>query len=202
MGRGPGAMRDRAMTDQERVRGALEQSADLLRATAGREAAVVVEAARRVAHAIREGRSVLTFGNGGSATDAQHVACELVGRFLKDRDAWPAVALTADSAVLTSVANDYGVDQMFARQIAALGRPGDIALGITTSGTSANVNEALRVARERGLATIGLTGRDGGATAGLVDVHINVASESTPRVQEVHRAVLHVLCELVEDQLV
>jgi D-sedoheptulose 7-phosphate isomerase len=159
----------------------------------------VVRAARRLREAIRAGRTVLVFGNGGSATDAQHLAAELVGRFRRERQGWPAVALTADAAVLTSVANDYGYDAVFARQVEALGRPGDVAVGITTSGASPNVNAGLERARALGLVTIGLTGRDGGATAALVDEHVNVPGDDTARIQEVHRTILHVWCELIED---
>jgi D-sedoheptulose 7-phosphate isomerase len=146
-------------------------------------------------------RQVLVFGNGGSATDAQHFAAELVGRFRRDRRAAPVVALTADSAILTSVANDCGYDEVFARQIEGLGRPGDVAFGITTSGRSGNVNLALARARQAGLTTAALTGRNGGDTGPLADVHVNVPSDDTPRVQEVQRTILHIVCELIEEGL-
>jgi len=151
--------------------------------------------------AFRNGGQVLAFGNGGSATDAQHLAGELVGRFLKERRALAAVALTADTAILTCLGNDYGFDTVFSRQVEALGRRGDVAFGITTSGASKNVTRALVAAKERGLTTIALTGKDGGETGRVADVHLNVPSASTPRVQEVHRTILHVLCELIERDL-
>jgi len=158
-------------------------------------------AARLIKDAVGAGRLVLVFGNGGSATDAQHLATELVVRFAKVRRAVGALALTADSAVLTAAANDLGVAKMFARQVEALGRPGDVAVGITTSGQSANVIEALRVAKARGLSTIALTGRDGGEAGRLADVHVNVPSGATARIQEVHRTWIHAVCEWVEEDL-
>jgi D-sedoheptulose 7-phosphate isomerase len=158
----------------------------------------VVDAAAAIARAIREGGKVIVFGNGGSAADAQHVAAELVGRFERERKAFAAVALTTDASVMTSIANDYGFEHVFARQIEGLGRAGDVALGITTSGTSPNVVAALQLARASGLQTVALTGRDGGAAGQAADIHINVPSDSTARVQEVHRTLLHVLCDLVE----
>ena len=161
-----------------------------------------VDAAARAAIAIAEalaaGHKVLAFGNGGSAADAQHFAAELVGRFMKQRRGLAAVALTTDTSVLTSIGNDYAFDRVFARQIEALGQSGDVALGISTSGRSPNVIAAFEAARARGLRTVALTGGDGGAMATIVDIHINVPSESTARVQEVHRTLLHVICDLVE----
>ena len=148
----------------------------------------------------RDGR-VLVFGNGGSASDAQHFAAEFVGRFQRERRAAAAIALTTDTSILTAIGNDYAFDRVFARQIDALGTRGDVALGITTSGGSANVLEAFRVARARGLTTIALTGRDGGEAGRLADIHVNVPDASTARVQEVHRTMLHVICELVEEGL-
>jgi len=144
---------------------------------------------------------VLAFGNGGSATDAQHLTAELVVRFARTRRAVAAIALTADSAVLTAAANDFGVAAMFARQVEALGRPGDVAVAMTTSGQSANVIEALKVARAKGMSTIALTGRDGGEAGTLADVHVNVPSEVTARIQEVHRTWIHAVCEWVEEDL-
>jgi D-sedoheptulose 7-phosphate isomerase len=186
------------VADVDVVRAALGEAADLHRRVSAEQAEAVVRAAAAMRAAIGGGKQVLVFGNGGSATDAQHFAAELVGRFGRERRGLPVVALTADSAILTSVANDYGYEQVFARQVEALGRAGDVAMGITTSGTSANVNRALRRAREAGLLTVGLTGRDGGETARLVDVHVNVPGVTSAQVQEVHRTVLHVMCELIE----
>jgi len=158
----------------------------------------VVAAADTIARAIRSGGTLLTFGNGGSAADAQHVASELVGRFQRERAAMAAIALTTDSSVVTSVANDYGYERVFARQVEALGRKGDVALGISTSGASANVVAALETARLRGLHTIALTGRDGGAVGRAASVHVNVPCDVTARVQEAHRTILHAICDLVE----
>jgi phosphoheptose isomerase len=158
----------------------------------------ILEAVTTVRTALEAGGKLLIFGNGGSAADAQHAAAELVGRFARERNGLAAVALTSDSSIVTSVANDYGYDRIFARQIEALGRPGDVALGISTSGASGNIVAALGAARRGGLKTIALTGRDGGEAGRRADIHINVPSDSTPRVQEVHRTLLHVLCDLVE----
>jgi D-sedoheptulose 7-phosphate isomerase len=141
-------------------------------------------------------------GNGGSAADAQHFAAELVGRFTRERRAWPALALTTDTSILTAVGNDYGFDRVFARQVEAHGQPGDVLIGISTSGGSPDVLAAAAAARARGLRTIGLTGRDGGALGRVVDIHLNVPSVSTARTQEVHCTLLHVLCDLVEQDLV
>jgi D-sedoheptulose 7-phosphate isomerase len=161
----------------------------------------VLDAAAAIVDALKRGGKLLVFGNGGSAADAQHVAAEFVGRFQRERAAFAALALTADSSVLTSLGNDYGYDRVFARQIEALGRPGDVALGISTSGGSANVVAALEAARGLGLQTIALTGRDGGAVSRAAAVHVNVPSDVTARVQEVHRTLLHVICEVVERAL-
>ena len=163
-------------------------------------AAAVVGAAAAIAAALKQGRAILTFGNGGSAADAQHFAAELVGRYERDRQAWPAIALTTDTSALTAVGNDYGFERVFARQIEALGREGDIAMGISTSGNSPNVLRGLEAARARGLVTIALTGR-GGEAGKIVTHHIAVEEARTSRVQEVHATVLHVICELVEQEL-
>jgi D-sedoheptulose 7-phosphate isomerase len=151
--------------------------------------------------ALARGAQVLIFGNGGSAADAQHFACELVGRFLRDRRAVPAVALTTDTSILTAVANDYSFDRVFARQIEALGRPGDVAVGITTSGRSPNVLAGLQTAKTRGLKTIAFTGGDGGPVGNAAELHVNVPHPEPPRVQEVHRTLIHAVCELVEREL-
>jgi D-sedoheptulose 7-phosphate isomerase len=145
------------------------------------------------------GGKLVAFGNGGSAADAQHLAAELVGRYSRDRRPLAALALSADTCVLTAIANDTSYNRVFARQIEALGRRGDVALAISTSGTSRNVVAGLESARQLGLTTVALTGRDGGTVARLADVHVNVPETSTARVQEVHRTLLHVICELLED---
>jgi D-sedoheptulose 7-phosphate isomerase len=163
--------------------------------------AEVASAAAAIVRAMRSGRGVLAFGNGGSATDAQHLVAELVGRFEREGRALRAIALTSDSAVVTAIANDYGYDALFARQIEGLGGGGDVAVGISTSGRSANVRAGLAAAKSRGMTTIALTGRDGGPIGAEADIHINVPEASTARAQEVHRTVLHAICALVEQAL-
>ena len=161
----------------------------------------VAAAAGAIGRAVTTGRKVLAFGNGGSAADAQHLVAELVGRFEGERQALAGVALTTDSAVVTAIANDYGYEQVFTRQIEALGREGDVAFGISTSGRSPNVLAALAAAKARGMTTIALTGRDGGPIGAAADIHVNVSEASTARVQEVHRTVMHAMCSLVEQSL-
>jgi D-sedoheptulose 7-phosphate isomerase len=160
----------------------------------------IVAAADAISAALKDGRLVLVFGNGGSAADAQHFAAELVGRYEKERQAWPAVALTTDTSALTAIGNDYGFDRVFARQIEALGRKGDVAVGISTSGKSPNVLRALEAANARGLVTIALTGR-GGEAGTIAALQVRVDDARTARVQEVHATVLHAICELVESEL-
>ena len=166
------------------------------RVKAGADA--VVRAAEVIRAALAAGRKVLAFGNGGSAADAQHLTTELVGRFQKERAGFPAIALTADTSLLTSLANDYGFEQVFARQVEALGEAGDVAVAISTSGLSPNVVAALAAARKLGLQTIAMTGRDGGEAGRLAEVHINVPDDCTARVQEVHITLIHAICEIVE----
>jgi D-sedoheptulose 7-phosphate isomerase len=161
----------------------------------------VLQAASVLGEAVAAGRTVLVCGNGGSAADAQHFAAELVGRFTRERAAWPAIALSTDTSVLTAVGNDYGFERIFARQVEAHGRPGDVLVGISTSGRSPNVLAALDAARARGMETIALTGGDGGEMGARAGIHVNVPSGVTARVQEVHITLLHVLCELLEGRL-
>jgi D-sedoheptulose 7-phosphate isomerase len=158
----------------------------------------VVAAAQAIIRALGAGRKVLAFGNGGSAGDAEHLVAELVGRFELERRGLPAIALSATSAVVTAIANDYGYAAVFTRQVEALGSPGDVAFGISTSGRSANVEAALSAAKARGLVTIALTGRDGGRMGADADIHLNVPEQSTARVQEVHRTIMHALCALID----
>lgn len=161
----------------------------------------VAEAARLMAAALTGGKKVLVCGNGGSAADAQHIACELVGRFLRERRAVPAIALTTDTSILTAVANDFGFDEVFARQVAALGQPGDVLIAISTSGNSRNVVRAVEEARENGVTVIGMTGLGGGKIRPLSDLCLCVPSDCTPRIQEMHILIGHVLCEIVEGEL-
>lgn len=155
---------------------------------------VIIEAYRRK-------NKVILFGNGGSAADAQHVAGELVNRLRLEREALPAIALTTDSSVLTSIANDYDYSRVFAHQVEAWAKEGDVVIGISTSGNSANVIEAVKVAREKGAKTVGFTGRDGGKLAKLVDLVVRVPSNETPRIQESHITIFHIICYLIEREL-
>ncbi len=148
---------------------------------------------------LRKGGKILLFGNGGSAADAQHIAAEFVNRFKRDRDPLPALALTVDTSVLTSIANDYDFSLVFLKQIKALGKPGDVAWGISTSGKSVNVNLALEEAKKMGLKTVALSGGTGGKMAEIADLALIVNSKNTPRIQEVHITIGHVVCELVEE---
>jgi D-sedoheptulose 7-phosphate isomerase len=164
-------------------------------------ATLVAETAARMAAALRDGRKVLLFGNGGSAADAQHIAAEFVGRFIPDRIPLPAISLATDSSALTALGNDYGYNAVFSRQLQALGNPGDIAIGISTSGNSQSVVEALEVARSKGLVTIGFTGQSGGKMNGKADVLFCVPTHVTPRIQETHIILGHILCELIDREL-
>ena len=161
----------------------------------------VARAADLIADCLTKGNKLLVCGNGGSASDAAHFATELVVRFAKDRRAYPAICLASDGGLLTAAGNDYGFDEIFARQVAAFGVPGDLLISLTTSGESKNVKRALEEARARKLKTIAFLGRDGGSTIGLADVDLLVASDSTARIQEAHKLLLHVLCETVELRL-
>ena len=157
--------------------------------------------ARDLCRALEAGHKILLFGNGGSAADAQHIAAEFVGRFQQERRPLAAIALTTDTSILTSVGNDYGYEQVFLRQLQALGRSGDVAIAISTSGNSANVLLAAGAAREIGMVTAGFTGIDGGKLGSLVQHHLNVPNKSTARVQEIHIMIGHILCELVDTNM-
>jgi D-sedoheptulose 7-phosphate isomerase len=177
----------------------LERSAELMRAMAAAPAAQQLEpAARLIAQALKADKPLLVCGNGGSAADAQHIAGELVGRFLKERRALRCISLTADTAVLTALGNDYGFDAVFARQVEAYGEAGGALLGISTSGNSANVVAAFEKARALGMTTIALTGQGGGKLAALADILIDAPSRHTPDIQQVHVCLYHFLCERIE----
>ncbi len=164
--------------------------------------ATLVRVARLMADALNQGHKILLFGNGGSAADAQHIAAEFVNRFVLERRPLPALALTTDTSALTSIGNDYGFDQVFSKQIEALGQAGDVAIAISTSGNSPNVLRAIDACGQVGLFVVGLTGGDGGAMRDQVDFLLNVgATRETARVQECHILAAHVLCELVDRQL-
>jgi D-sedoheptulose 7-phosphate isomerase len=182
-----------------RIRALYEDHATVAGAFFARSAGDVEAVAAVLIKALRAGRVLYFFGNGGSAADAQHLAAEFVNRFAVDRRALPALALTTDTSVLTSIANDDHYDRIFARQIEALGRPGDVAIGVSTSGRSPNVLQGLRAARARHMVTVGLTGAPGGPMRRHCRLSIRVPSRSTARIQEVHLLVGHILCQLVDD---
>jgi len=185
--------------DESRVHEIARQSLDLKQRFFALNAALLVSVGRRLAAALQAGGKLLIFGNGGSAADAQHFAGELVGRYLKSRRGLPALALTTDPSIITAVGNDLGFEHVFERQVEAHGRPGDVAIGISTSGRSPNVLAALARARQLGLTTVGLTGNGGGPLRELADHLIDVPSADTPRIQEVHGMVVHILCEAIEE---
>lgn len=180
---------------------AFETSADVKNAFIRTHAERVVEVGQLMIRAFRESKKVLLFGNGGSATDASHIAAEFVGRYRLDREPLPALALGTDTAVLTCIANDNDFTDIFSRQIQAHGRKGDVAIAISTSGNSLNVIRGVEVAHERGLVTVGWTGAGGGKLADVVDYCFSVPSSVTARIQECHITLGHVLCELIEERL-
>ncbi|HVB99892.1 MAG TPA: D-sedoheptulose 7-phosphate isomerase [Candidatus Dormibacteraeota bacterium] len=177
----------RAIAESARVTTSLQEIAPQLR-----------QAAAIIAGRLRAGGRLLALGNGGSAAQAQHMVAELVGRLVADRPPIPAVALTTDTSILSAIGNDYGFEELFVRQLRALGRPGDVVLAISTSGNSPNVLRAVETARDMKLKTIGLTGRTGGKMAGRVDLCLCIGSDTTARIQEAHLLISHVLCSLVE----
>jgi D-sedoheptulose 7-phosphate isomerase len=183
---------------EERVRAGFREGARVLEVFGAGAAPQLVAVARLTAERLRQGAKVLAFGNGGSAADSQHLAAELVNRFRIDRPPLAAVALTTDSSALTAIGNDFGFDQVFEKQVRALARPGDVAVGISTSGASPNVLRALAAAREAGCTCVGLTGESGEAMAVLCDHLVRVPSRETPRVQECHVAWIHAFCDLLE----
>jgi D-sedoheptulose 7-phosphate isomerase len=177
------------------------ESADLKLRFIRQNAEVLAQVVRIIVEAFKSGNKLLLFGNGGSAADAQHLAGEFVNRFLIERPPLPAIALTTDTSVLTSISNDYGYVDSFAKQVKALGKEGDVAIGISTSGSAANVIKAIKVATEMGLKTVALSGNDGGELAKISDIALIVDSPVTPRIQEVHITVGHVICEMVDRML-
>ena len=158
----------------------------------------IIQSAEVIADAFKADRKLLICGNGGSAADAQHIAAEFVNRFMIERPPLPAVALSTDTSIITSIGNDYSFDQIFSKQIKAIGREGDVLLAISTSGESKNVITAIKVARDMGIKTIGLTGKGGGKMAKMVDILLNVDSDVTPRIQEVHITAGHIICDLID----
>lgn len=187
----------------ERIRGRIRESIAAKQALLADEELIclVGEVGLELAETFRRGRRVFLFGNGGSAADAQHIAAELVGRYLFERPALPAMALTVNSSNLTAIANDYSYEAVFARQLEALGAAGDVAIGISTSGNSPNVLLAIEISKRKGMASVGLTGQGGGRLRLLSDRCICVPSQETPRVQEAHILIGHILSEIVETEL-
>jgi len=186
---------------ETRIRAIMQESIAAKRSFAEGPLGTTVATVHAIVKAFRAGRKLLVFGNGGSAADAQHIACEFVNRFLRDRPGLPALALTTDSSVLTSVGNDDVFEEIFARQVQALGIPGDVAWGISTSGASPNVVRGLEEGRRRGLVTVGMTGGSGGMMGKIVDHWIHVNHSLTPRVQEAQITISHAICQLVEETL-
>jgi len=190
------------MNSAENLRKHFEEGIELRRKMAESMPAEIAKAGEALAAALKSGRKVLSCGNGGSAADSQHFAAELVGRFERERPGLAGIALTTDTSALTAIANDYSYDQVFAKQVLALGQAGDFLLGISTSGNSKNVVEAMKAAHARGMHVIALTGRDGGEMGRMVragDFHLNVAHPRTMRVQEIHLLAVHCLCEVVDN---
>jgi len=183
------------------ITNALRSSADAMSRAAAADLSLIARAADAMAERLLAHGTLFTFGNGGSATDAEHLAAEVLGRFARDRRPLAAHALTADSATLTAIANDYGYDEVFARQLRGLVKAGDVCVGISTSGVSPNVLKGLQTARELGVLAISLTGRDGGPIAAASDIALIVHDQNTARIQEVHRTIIHALCEAVESRL-
>ena len=186
---------------KERVIQAFEDSVDVKRRFVQQHVDRIVQVASVIAAAFREGHKVLLFGNGGSSTDASHIAAEFVGRYHRERRPLPAIALATDMAAITCIANDYDYAEIFSRQVKAHGQKGDVVIAISTSGNSPNVLKGLEAARELGLTTIGWTGGRGGKVEGLVDYPFVVPSTVTARIQESHITLGHVLCELIEESL-
>jgi D-sedoheptulose 7-phosphate isomerase len=185
----------------EKIRALFDQSAETKRRFIEAHTGQVEQAVRLLVSAFRKGQKVLFFGNGGSATDASHLAAEFINRFKIERPGLPAIALATDPAVVTSIANDYDFSEIFARQIRTLGREGDIAIAISTSGNSPNVIKGTLAAKEKGMTIIALTGADGGKLAPIADLPFIVPASATARIQETHITLGHVLCELVDDLL-
>ena len=186
-------------TPSDVIAAQLKDTARLLTELPAEQRALIAKAAAVMTDALTAGRKLIWFGNGGSATQGQHMAAEFVGRFLKERRALPSISLTENMASVTAIGNDYGYDKIFSRQLEGLAQPGDVAIGLSTSGNSPNVLNGLRAARALTLATIGFTGGSGGQMRALCDVCLCVPSTTTARIQEVHLAIGHILCGLVED---
>ncbi|OGX30323.1 MAG: phosphoheptose isomerase [Omnitrophica WOR_2 bacterium RIFCSPHIGHO2_01_FULL_49_10] len=186
---------------KKKIEGILEESISVKKGLIASQLDAIEKAAGVIIKALKAGGKVIIFGNGGSAADSQHIAAELVGRFLKERKGLPAVALTTNTSILTAIANDYSYDDVFSRQLDAIADGKDVAIGISTSGKAVNVIKAVELANNKGIDTIALTGCDGGGLAKIAKISIIVPSKSTPRIQESHVAVGHILCQVVEEAL-
>jgi D-sedoheptulose 7-phosphate isomerase len=186
---------------KEAIIQAFEESARIKVKFARENTDKIVEVVQLIAQAFREGRKVILFGNGGSAMDASHIAAEFMNRFLIERPPLPAIALNADTALLTCISNDYDFSQVFSKQLSALGHEGDVVIGISTSGNSLNVVKGLEVAKKNGMKTVALTGGTGGKMAGLVDFAFIIPTKVTPRIQEAHITLGHTICQLVDEEL-
>ncbi|MFH1246027.1 MAG: D-sedoheptulose 7-phosphate isomerase [Candidatus Omnitrophota bacterium] len=186
---------------RERVKEIILESIQVKEELLKSQVSSILQISTLVIEALKKGGKLIIFGNGGSASDAQHIAAELVGRFKKDRPALAAIALTTNTSVITALANDFGYETVFSRQLEALAHKNDIALGISTSGKAKNVSSALKQAKKMGLKTIALTGGDGGELIKLADVSLVVPSSVTARIQEAHITIGHIVCELIEENL-
>lgn len=183
---------------REEIKCHLQSHIDTVRLVREKLIESISDCAALLIDALQDGHKILIMGNGGSAADAQHFAAEMIGRFLLERSALPAIALTTDTSILTAVGNDYGFDDIFKRQVEALAKPGDILVGLSTSGNSANIKCAFEAGKAAGVKTIALLGRDGGAISAITDLSLIVPSFETPRIQEAHLIIIHILCDLIE----
>jgi D-sedoheptulose 7-phosphate isomerase len=186
---------------KKKIEGIIQESISVKSALAGAQAGNIQRAAESMIRALKSGGKVIVFGNGGSAADSQHIAAEIVGRFMKERKGLPAIALTVNTSVLTAIANDYSYEEVFSRQLDAIASKDDVVIGISTSGKAPSVIRAIGLANDKGLDTIALTGCNGGGLAKIAKVSVIVPSNSTPRIQESHVTIAHILCQLVEEAL-
>lgn len=186
---------------KDKIKNIIDESIAVKKGVINSQLEVIQKAVAAIIRTLKAGGKVILFGNGGSAADSQHIAAELVGRFLKERRGLPAIALTTNTSILTAIGNDYSYALTFVRQLDALAEKKDIAIGISTSGKAANVIEAINLANKKGLTTIALTGGDGGRLAKIAKIAVIIPSKSTPRIQEAHITIGHIICQLVEEEL-
>lgn len=186
---------------EEKIKQILKESIEVKEELLKSQIDTIVKIVNMIVSAIKDGKKLIVFGNGGSAADSQHIVAELIGRFKKERAAIPAIALSTNTSTITALSNDYGYEISFKRQLEGLAKKGDVALGISTSGNAVNVHEALKSAERLGLKIITMTGKDGGKISKLADIAFKVPSNNTPRIQESHITAGHIICELVEESL-